>query len=87
MNTQSFIFTLHMLQVPTPLLQGLNLLLSGVAPQIQSRFTWGLQSMSNKYIHGDFANRALLIRTEMPDFVHLFLFFLFSDPSCWKSGS
>lgn len=50
-------------------------------PQIQSQFTWGLQSMSNKYIHGGFANRALLIMTEMPVFVHLYLFFspLFSS--------
>lgn len=37
--------------------------------------------MSNKYIHGGFANRALLIMTEMPVFVHLFPFFphLFSS--------
>lgn len=76
-----------MLQVPTPLLQGLNLLLSQVVPQTQSQFTWGLESMSNKYIRGDFANRALLIVTEMPGFVRLFLFFLFSHPPCWKSGS
>lgn len=31
--------------------------------------------MSNKYIHGGFANRALIIMTEMPGFVHLFPFF------------
>lgn len=63
-----------MLQVLARLLQGLNLLLSHVVPQIQSQFTWGLQSMSNEYVRGDFANRALLIMTEMPVFVHLFLF-------------
>lgn len=31
--------------------------------------------MSDKYIHGGFANRAFLIVTEMPVFVHLFPFF------------
>lgn len=76
-----------MLQVPAHLLQGLNLLLSQVVPQTQSQFTWGLESMSNKYVCGNFANRALLIVTEMPGFVHLFLFFLFSHPPCWKSSS
>lgn len=75
MNTQGFIFTLQMLQVPTPLLQDPSLLVSQVVPQIQSQFTWGLQTMSTEHIHGDFSNRALLIMTEVPDFINLLLFF------------
>jgi len=78
-----------MLQVLAPLLQGLNLLLSQVLPQIQFQFTWGLPSMSNENVRGDFANRASLSTTELPGFVHLFLFVSLFSPTipCWKSSS
>lgn len=75
-------FTLYMLQVATPVLQGPNLLLSWVMPQIQSQFTWVLQSMSNEYFCGDIWTEHCIM-TEMPGFVHLFPFNL-SSPTMLK---
>lgn len=79
-------FTLYMLQVPTPVLQGPNLLLSWVMPQIQSRFIWVLQSMSNEGFYGEMWTEHSLSQLKC---LALFICFLltFPHPPCWKSGS
>lgn len=87
MNAQSFIFYLTYAA-------GFLTLASRLGPAAFSSWatnsapvTWGLQSMSNKYIHDDLANSALLIMTENAWFCSFEFLILFSHSPCWKSGS